>query len=217
AILVTLVASVVPAALARAKQISCANNLNQLDKACKGWAGRHGGSFPKARPAVGESGVVPPYSCVWKSGEKSLTDSAVEQGPFVGPGALAYRDYIDANVMYCPASRREDLRYKKVNAAGGTGPWWPLNVMPGGQSMIQISYVQRSTMDGNRSPRLTDGSFEPVMADAFDEQPFLDEQHPYGFNVLYLSGAVKFVEADVPGMSVPSDAESFFKTTLTLN
>lgn len=214
AILVTLVASVVPAALARAQQISCANNLNQLGKAYKGWAAKHGGNFPKHRPAVGDSGNLP--SCVWKSGEKNLTDSSVEQGPFVGPGALAYREYVDAGVMYCPASRRESLRYKKVNAAGGTGAWWPLNAMPDGQSMIQITYLQRSTMDGNRSPRLTDSSWEPVMADAFDQQEFLDEQHPFGFNVLLLSGAVKFIETDVPNMTVPPDAEYFFKTTLTL-
>ena len=205
AILITLVALTVPGAIKMARRISCGSNLNQLDKAYKEWAGRHEGNFPKHRPAVGAGGLP---SCVWSSGEGNLADSAAEQSVYVGPGALAYREYIDAAVMYCPASRREDLRYKKVTAgAGTTGPWWPANVMPATQNRIQVSYIQRSTMGAgvNRSPSTAiDASWEPVMSDAFDEQAFLNEQHMDGFNVLYLSSAVKFIEIDLQAMSVPA-------------
>lgn len=215
AILISFLAAVVPGALRRAKQAACANNLNQLDKAYKSWAGRHLGNFPLHRPAVGDAGVVP--SCVWKSGEGNLTASAAEQGAYVGPGALAYREYVDAGVMYCPAGRRQDMQYRKVNTTGnGTGPWWPASVMPAGQTRIQVSYMQRSTLNGNRSLNLADASWEPAMSDAFDEQAFLNEQHPDGFNVLYLSGSVKFIEIDPTTMTVPTDSsgyENVFTTT----
>ncbi|MEI7836603.1 MAG: prepilin-type N-terminal cleavage/methylation domain-containing protein [Planctomycetota bacterium] len=206
AILITLVALTVPGAIKIVRRISCGNNLNQLDKAYKEWAGRHGGNFPKHRPATVLGGLP---SCVWSNGVLNPADVAAEQSNYMGPGALAYREYIDAAVMYCPASRREDLRYKKVTAGvGTTGPWWPANVMPGTQNRIQVSYIQRSTMGAgvNRSPSTAiDKSWEPVMSDAFDEQAFLNEQHPDGFNVLYLSSAVKFIEIDLQAMSVPSD------------
>ena len=238
-ILITLVASVVPGAVGAARRVACGNNLDQLSKAYKNWAASHGGHFPKHRPAFFDGSSARP-SCVWIRSEPgdslnpppapfaSFDDYAVgrDQGAYLGAGALANSRCIDPAVMYCPASRREDLRYKTVStAANGTGPYWPdlttkdgngKDVFHNGQTMVQISYIQRSTIfvpppplpatpPPRRSPSVAmDPPFEPVMSDAFDEQTFLDEQHPDGFNVLYLGGAVNFVEVDMGKMTVPA-------------
>lgn len=196
AILLTLLISVIPGTIRMARQAACGSNLGQVDKAYKAWAGAHTGDFPLHRPAVGSGQTG---SCVWYSGD---SDVSVDQGKYTGPGALPLNGSIEASVLYCPASRREELRYRKVNTTGtSTGPWWPSNVVPGGQTMMQVSYLQRSGIPNGtakRSPStVLDKSWDPVMSDAFDEQAFLDEQHPDGFNVLYMSSNVKFIEIDM--------------------
>ncbi|MCY2929069.1 MAG: prepilin-type N-terminal cleavage/methylation domain-containing protein [Planctomycetota bacterium] len=222
AILLALLASAIPGTIALARRVSCASNMGQIDKAFKGWATAHAGEFPLHRPAAGSGQTG---SCVWYSGDSQIT---ADQDKYTGPGALAYAGTIDGSVLYCPASRREDLRYQKVNTSGSsTGPWWPSNVVPAGQTKMQVSYLQHSTIpDGNdrRSPNMNrkeDGPWTPTLSDAFDELDFLEQQHPDGFNVLYLNSGVKFIEIDMSNLPFTpvgtnwASEESVFKNIFT--